>query len=116
MSKIIGFSGSRTVVELDHQSKAAVERADVVVHGGAMGYDKLIDTYAKSLDKKIIVIEPLNPSRLIDYMSRNYAIVQMSDEMCFQIENKSKGATGTLRMWRKKIAKIKKVSQIRWDL
>lgn len=56
--RIILFTGDRRAKKLSKYVMSIVDSADVVVHGGAIGFDTLVNNYAKSKNKQIMVFRP----------------------------------------------------------
>lgn len=49
--KVITFTGSREATSLSDAVKAQIRAARVIRHGGAKGFDQLVDEYARSIGK-----------------------------------------------------------------
>lgn len=96
---IIGFTGSRSITKLTEEMLQALDSIndnDIVIHGGAVGADKLVAEYLSlnSIDTK--VIRPINPSNKMHYLYRNVEIVAMCDKLIAFWDKNSRGTKFTI--------------------
>lgn len=96
---IIGFTGSRSITKLTEEMQQAlftINEDDTVVHGGAVGADKLVAEYLGLNRHTQKVIRPINPSNKMHYLYRNVEIVTMCDKLIAFWDGSSRGTKFTI--------------------
>lgn len=93
---IYGYSGSRSLKNIDIK-KYIKNDADMIITGGAVGIDKLVEDYARENTIKGVIIKP----QYEKYgkwapLARNKIIVEMSDCLVAIWDGKSKGTKFTI--------------------
>jgi hypothetical protein len=99
MIRKVGFTGSRSILKFDEKVLTALESitgADLIIHGGATGADKLIQKWADEHHITCEIIRPIDPSNKLDYLFRNVEIVTKSKEIFAVWDGESKGTKFTM--------------------
>lgn len=90
----IGFTGSRSIKKLTPDMLTALGVLgdfDIIVHGGAMGADTLVEDYALKRGMRVLQIKPVDPAIKTHYLYRNIEIICKADYMLAFWDGKSRG-------------------------
>ena len=95
----IGFTGSRSITKLNEEILLELDKVkedDIIIHGGAVGADRLINEYTNLNNIKQIIIKPINPSNKLHYLYRNIEIVTICEKLIAFWDGKSRGTKFTI--------------------
>ncbi len=95
----IGFTGSRNITKLTEEMLSVldkIENNDIIIHGGAIGADKLIGEWCGLNNIVQEIIKPINPSNRSHYLYRNIEIVTKCDKLIVFWDGESRGTKFTM--------------------
>lgn len=105
----IGFTGSRSIKRLTEDMIKVlnkIEKNDIVIHGGAIGADKLIKEWCDSNHITQEIIKPINPSEKVHYLYRNVEIVTRCSKLIVFWNGSSRGTQFTMNYAQKRNKEI----------
>ena len=86
-----GFKDGVVYPKLNKYYDGTNPSKNTFITGGAIGVDKMVETYAKELKIPLEIIKPIDPAKKIDYLFRNVEIITKADKILAFWDGQSKG-------------------------
>lgn len=86
-----GFEDGNVMPHLNEFYDPKNPKKNSFISGGARGVDRIVEKYANTLNIKIEIIRPINPSNKLDYLFRNIEIITKADKILAFWDGTSRG-------------------------